>query len=144
MNDCSVLFLNPGVHYIVTARRRWWGEGGYQPKPNSYLLSNQVIAVFFCSFWRALSKCVLGIHVRQLMCSCSEQHCRGQGNGCQCNVIINNYFVGKFTSIVVLFSGGLTHGLGPSAKCMNGSKTAQSMEWQRGMMKFEPGFFFFF
>lgn len=28
VNDCSVLFLNPGLHYMVTAWRRWEGAGG--------------------------------------------------------------------------------------------------------------------
>lgn len=33
-------------------------------------------------FLHAFSKCLLEIHVRlQLICSCSEQHSRGQGNG---------------------------------------------------------------
>lgn len=52
VNDCSVLFLNPRVHYMVSTWRRW--EGGAPTKTNnlvaiSYLIK-WLLPVFVCWF----------------------------------------------------------------------------------------------
>lgn len=82
VKDCSVLFLNPRVHYMVIT---WRCREGAAPTETNHqvaisFLIKWLLPVFF--LLHAFSKRLVGIHVRlQLICLLSEQHSRGQGNG---------------------------------------------------------------